>query len=180
MSANSSTRSAPLQRRKLVCPSCNTANETGARFCDRCGTPLPTSSGSICPQCRTLNLLGDKFCEQCGTPLPQPAYLIIIEIGVRISLFAEDNDVIIGRSDALSGVAPDIDLGAYNAESFGVSRRHVQITRRNDEIWIQDLNSVNLTYINSQRLAPNQPQRLKDGDTVHLGRLAMKAVIGEK
>lgn len=161
-------------RRRVACPVCGTANETGARFCDHCGNPLPNSIGSICPACHTLNLLGDPFCEQCGTALPPTVYLVVTDIGARVNLFYSDEDsIIIGRSDPLSGVAPDIDLSLFNAEALGVSRRHVRLTRRGNEIWIEDLNSINLTYINNQRLTPNQPQRLTDGDLLHLGKLAL-------
>jgi hypothetical protein len=168
--ANTATSS----RRRLVCPNCKTANDSGARFCDHCGTPLPTSIGSICPNCQTLNLLGDPFCEQCGTPLPPIVYLVVTDNGVRVSLFhGDDESLVIGRSDPLSGTAPDIDLHPFNAEAFGVSRRHVRLTRRGDQIWIEDLKSINLTYINNQRLLPDQPQPLKDGDLLHLGRIAL-------
>lgn len=153
---------------------CNTANESGARFCDHCGTPLPNPIGSICPNCHTLNLLGDLFCEQCGTPLPSIVYLVVTDNGARVNLFHSDEDsIVIGRSDPLSGTAPDIDLNPFNAEAFGISRRHVRLTRRADQIWIEDLKSINLTYVNNQRLAPSEPQQLNDGDLLHLGRLAL-------
>jgi hypothetical protein len=157
-----------------MCPACGTANEPGARFCDHCGTPLPSSIGSICPTCHTLNLLGDLFCEQCGTALPPMVYLVVTDNGARVSLFHGDEDsIVIGRSDPLSGTAPDIDLSPFNAEAFGVSRRHVRLTRRDDQVWIEDLNSINLTYVNNQRLMPEQSQPLNNGDLLHLGRLAL-------
>lgn len=47
------------------CPSCGHTLRMRARFCDRCGTPLPTR----CPHCsRTLRPKA-KFCDGCGTPL---------------------------------------------------------------------------------------------------------------
>ena len=161
-------------RRRLTCPACNTLNEINARFCDHCGQPLPNSIGSICPNCRTLNLLGDPFCEQCGTPMPSTAYLIVTDLGTRVSLFHADEDsIIIGRAEPLSGIAPDIDLTPFEAESFGVSRRHARLTRRDQHVFIEDLHSINLTYVNNQRLTPDQPQQLNDGDLLHLGRLAL-------
>ncbi|HZY44801.1 MAG TPA: FHA domain-containing protein [Anaerolineae bacterium] len=163
-----------VQRRRWVCSVCSTFNEPGARFCDHCGTPLPNSIGSICPNCRTLNLLGDSFCEQCGTALTHSPYLIITDSGQHVNLFHGDEDsIVIGRSDPLSGVAPDIDLNPFGAEAAGVSRRHIRLTRRDDQIWLEDLNSINLTYINNQRLTPDRPQALNDGDLLHLGRLLL-------
>jgi len=52
-----------------------------------------------------------------------------------------------------------------------VSRRHARLTPRADAYWLEDLNSVNLTYLNDQRLAPDRPVRLKDGDLLRLGQL---------
>jgi hypothetical protein len=163
-----------VQRRRRVCTVCNTFNEPGARFCDHCGAPLPNSIGSICPTCRTLNLLGDPFCEQCGTALTHISYLIVTNSGQRVNLFhSDENSIVIGRSEPLSGVAPDIDLNSFGAEAAGVSRRHARLTRRADQIMIEDLNSINLTYINNQRLTPDRPQLLNDGDLLHLGRLLL-------
>jgi pSer/pThr/pTyr-binding forkhead associated (FHA) protein len=79
--------------------------------------------------------------------------------------------VVIGRADALSGVFPDVDLSPYGAEAAGISRQHARLTLKDDQYWIEDLNSVNLTYLNDQRLTPDRPVRLKDGDLIRLGRL---------
>jgi hypothetical protein len=164
----------PRLRRAASCEVCGAAVPSGARFCDHCGNPLSNSIGAICPQCRTLNLLGDAFCETCGTPLPLTPYLVATESGQRLNLFAEDQlTLIVGRADPLSGVLPDVDLNAYGAEAAGVSRRHVRLTHQGDQYWIEDLNSVNLTYLNNQRLTPDRPQPLKDGDLIRLGQLLL-------
>ncbi len=50
----------------MTCPSCGTANPTGARFCVECGTRL----ASGCPNCgSTTNPDGARFCATCGTRL---------------------------------------------------------------------------------------------------------------
>jgi membrane protease subunit (stomatin/prohibitin family) len=51
----------------IICPSCNTSNPAGARFCNNCGTKL---TGTIkCPTCGTENPAGAKFCSNDGTKL---------------------------------------------------------------------------------------------------------------
>src|SRR5512147_1725007 len=53
----------------IYCPSCGTANRDGSRFCNECGTKLPTVTSSLCPTCGTLNPPHSLFCEKCGTRL---------------------------------------------------------------------------------------------------------------
>jgi len=47
------------------CPQCKSAYSEGARFCSRCGAPLPRR----CPACGTLNSEGGKYCTGCGVAL---------------------------------------------------------------------------------------------------------------
>jgi len=52
----------------IICPSCNTSNPAGAKFCNSCGTKL--TAGTIkCPTCGTENPAGAKFCSNDGTKL---------------------------------------------------------------------------------------------------------------
>ncbi len=53
----------------IYCPSCGTANRDGSRFCNECGTKLPTLTSSLCPTCGTPNPPHSLFCEKCGTRL---------------------------------------------------------------------------------------------------------------
>src|SRR5512136_246634 len=70
----------------IYCPSCGTANRDGSRFCNECGTKLPTLTSSLCPACGTPNPPNSLFCEKCGARLiaslaeepeaPAPASLV--------------------------------------------------------------------------------------------------------
>ncbi len=53
----------------IYCPSCGTANRDGSRFCNECGTKLPTMTSSLCPTCGTPNPPHTIFCEKCGARL---------------------------------------------------------------------------------------------------------------
>jgi len=53
----------------VYCPGCGTANRDGSRFCNACGTKLPTMTSSLCPTCGTPNPPHSLFCEKCGTRL---------------------------------------------------------------------------------------------------------------
>ncbi len=82
-------------------------------------------------------------------------------------------EFIIGREDAASNVSPDIDLLEHGGEEGGVSRRHARIFVQDNQIFIEDLNSTNYTYVNQQMLVPEQPHPLNDGDEIQLGRVKL-------
>ncbi|MBC7292831.1 MAG: zinc-ribbon domain-containing protein, partial [Thermoleophilia bacterium] len=45
------------------CPKCGSANASGARFCQQCGTSLLAGK---CSGCGAELSAGTKFCAQCG------------------------------------------------------------------------------------------------------------------
>jgi len=53
----------------MKCPNCQTENETGAKFCNECGTKLEIA----CPECGKNNRPGSKFCNDCGYNLTKPS-----------------------------------------------------------------------------------------------------------
>ena len=52
----------------MKCPSCQSENETGAKFCNECGAKLEIA----CPECGKPNRPGSKFCNECGHNLTLP------------------------------------------------------------------------------------------------------------
>jgi pSer/pThr/pTyr-binding forkhead associated (FHA) protein len=83
-------------------------------------------------------------------------------------------EVNIGRLDPLSNSFPDIDLTNYGALKKGVSRRHVKIVRRGNQVLIEDLGSINGTLLNREKLTPYFPQALNSGDELQLGKLTLR------
>ncbi|MGC4806421.1 FHA domain-containing protein [Micromonospora sp. DT233] len=71
-------------------------------------------------------------------------------------------EVRLGRADDLGEIA--VRLGAHG----NVSRQHALAWVENDELYVQDLNSTNGTYVNDRRLDPHTRQRLFDGDELRL------------
>jgi pSer/pThr/pTyr-binding forkhead associated (FHA) protein len=76
---------------------------------------------------------------------------------------------IIGRVDNKSSYTPDIDLTPHNALQKGLSRRHAALVRYQGMVHILDLSSVNGTFLNGQRLAPEVPQLIRTGDKIRFG-----------
>jgi len=82
-------------------------------------------------------------------------------------------EFIVGREDAVSQSFPDVDLAPYDGEDAGVSRLHAKLVLSGTQWMIEDLDSTNYTYVNNQKLRPDTPRPLKDGDQLRLGRFAL-------
>jgi pSer/pThr/pTyr-binding forkhead associated (FHA) protein len=74
-------------------------------------------------------------------------------------------------ADAKDDGNPDLDLAPFGAAEQGVSRRHAAMRRGEDTLTLVDFGSTNGTYLNGQRLIPNQPRVLRDGDEIRVARL---------
>lgn len=83
------------------------------------------------------------------------------------------DQVVLGRVDTASGVFPDVDLTPYGGLESGVGRRHLRLSLWQGQVFAEDLNSTNGTFINGQRLAPQTQQALNNGDELRLGALAL-------
>jgi len=98
--------------------------------------------------------------------------VLSIEDGGTIEL-PLSKEVVLGRLDASRAIFPDVDLTAEGGIEKGISRRHARISRRAGQVFIEDLNSLNGTFLNAIRLVPELPYPLKDGDRVQLGKMIL-------
>ena len=58
----------------VTCPSCQTVQQAGGKFCASCGSALPPPAGH-CAACGVDNVANARFCAGCGQPLgPQPVH----------------------------------------------------------------------------------------------------------
>lgn len=78
-------------------------------------------------------------------------------------------EVLIGRSDPVQDIFPDVDLAPYEGERRGVSRRHARIERDVHGIYLIDLNSTNYSFLNRIKIQAGQRYPIKDGDEIRLG-----------
>lgn len=187
-----------------TCPNCQAVVPAAAAFCDQCGSPLGNEGvpvitlREVCPNCQAAVGVEDQFCDQCGAALPtasgfpqspqRPAEassatshdappgprLLIQPNGTVVALAPNQDAYVIGREDPASSSYPDIDLVPFGGEEGGVSRRHAQITCRDGQFFIEDLNSVNYTFVNKRKIAVGVAHPLRDGDEIRLGRVMMR------
>jgi FHA domain len=104
--------------------------------------------------------------------------LSIIRGGRRGQEFElESGNNLVGRWDPETGAFPEVDLDADDPEAK-VSRKHALIRIDASKITIEDIGSLNGTYVNRQpRLQPGSPLDLKDGDEIIIGKTFLKLSI---
>jgi pSer/pThr/pTyr-binding forkhead associated (FHA) protein len=98
--------------------------------------------------------------------------LIIPETDVRFDLRGLAK-VLIGRTDLAKDVLPEVDLTPHGGELGGVSRRHAIIAPRGEQWFVEDLDSMNGTWLNNRRLTPGAARPLGHGDRLRFGRVVM-------
>jgi pSer/pThr/pTyr-binding forkhead associated (FHA) protein len=103
--------------------------------------------------------------------------LVLADTNAPITLSGSDQYVI-GREDAEAGIFPDLDLTLSGGQEAGMSRRHALLSYRDGVYWIEDLNSVNYTFVNGVRLEPGRPHPLRDGDEIEFGKLRTRFYVG--
>lgn len=84
------------------------------------------------------------------------------------------SQALVGRGDPVSKFYPDVDLGPHGALDQGVGRRHARIFVQGGQVMIEDLDSVNGTLVNGQKVLPHQSRVLSDGDQITLGRMLLR------
>ncbi len=89
----------------------------------------------------------------------------------------EDGNNLIGRWDPETGSFPEVDLDADDPEAK-ISRKHALTRIENGKITVEDIGSLNGTYVNrGQRLQPGSPADIKNGDEVIIGKTFLKLVV---
>jgi hypothetical protein len=189
--------SLPEQEPGRRCPNCGVYQGPGVWFCESCGADLdtgkpgPLSSGtgplselSVRRYTRRFDNLEPET-RPVESHIKPPTHsntvsftndsVLSIEIAdfdtPIVLVIRHNQSLTIGRGDpALKQI--DIDLTPYNGQVQGISRHHAAIGRRGSRLYLWDLGSINGTYLNQDRLEPDQRYQLHDGDEILLGQLA--------
>ena len=166
----------------FACPACGYRNHEGALFCDACGAYFHTG-GPLATN--ALDAGKESQPGPSGFPQPVPAAsgantVLILASGdgrVRFVVDARRKTALLGRSDRKSRLVVDVDLTGENGQAFGISRRQARAHFSNGSYMLEDLESLNGTYINGRKLRPYLPEVVHDGDEIRLGSLSLRASI---
>ena len=93
---------------------------------------------------------------------------------VQYPLYAGKN--YLGRTD---DKPVDIDLDDQEApDRIWTSRQHAVVTFENGRLTLEDLNSLNGTFVNRQRVHPGQVRDLHENDVIQVGTVHLKVLFG--
>ena len=140
------------------CPECGFQNLEAAQYCEKCGAlliPDDASGGET-----TLSIAPGQDDESRPSIVPAEGMAIIVRSGggrAGEAYVLERDRLTIGRS-------PEADVFL---DDVTVSRRHAVLSRQGVGFSIEDLGSLNGTFVNRRRV---DSQRLEDGDEVQIGK----------
>ena len=149
----------------LHCPDCGFVNPDGENYCQRCGHFLgggaPTQEHSGEPTTATYRVgeTGELIPIDLDDAAAHGPVLVIRSGGGRVGeSFPLDGDrMTIGRR-------PDSDIFL---DDVTVSRDHALLVRRGGDLYLDDLGSLNGSYVNRRRI---ESHRLEDGDELQIGK----------
>jgi FHA domain len=166
-----------------ICNNCQSKQFDGTIFCSECGASMAPSTRRE----TTMSLGQPRSTDELASQpisVPDPASasggpkitLRIMNSGRRINLDIGD-DLLIGRKDNSRGIFPDIDLGLDGGYDAGVSRRHAILAHKQNIYTVEDLGSSNGTFINGQRVEPQTPTPIENGDEIKCGTLLIRVEL---
>ena len=144
----------------IYCPECGFQNLESAHYCSRCGALLVTDGE---PDETTQTFSADELHDERGDLLDElgiegPALVIRSGGGRTGETFALD------RPQTTIGRSPECDIFL---DDVTVSRRHAVVARGDDGFTIEDLGSLNGTFLNRSRIENGV---LENGDELQIGK----------
>ena len=163
----------------IRCPFCNVSYVYNTLFCTECGYYLlekedretdPLDTGKFGPRTHPKDE-GENHFSSASTAELQ-AIRLKIGKGREIEILP-DRVIHIGRIDPSLDVFPEVDLTTHTPAK-SISRRHARIVTKDDTVYVEDLGSINGTYLNGRVLNAYLPEPLSDGDILQLGELLIE------
>src|SRR5712692_3525331 len=124
-----------------------------------------------CPVCHTSNPPGDRWCQDCGFLLTSQAPESLempSASGPRLLLDGREFELRQG-ANSIGRVGADVLVPDPT-----VSRHHATLTIDENGAWLEDVGSTNGTSVNGSPLPAGTRSRVKDGDTLKMGSVAVK------
>lgn len=134
--------------------------------------PAPTVQTNVSPTSQTIPArkpIVPKPANQAAFDPNAVWGILTFGDGKEVKLSGER--ALVGRADHdIGGLNPEVDLSNMQG-SDTVSRIHATIEHIGSTYTLTDLNSTNSTRINGKRLEPDKATPIKDGDTLHFGKV---------
>ena len=162
------------------CPHCDHLNRPGVLVCENCDRRMVGRPDSTI---QLRDLTGKRQTTGSYPEFDDPAednllHLQIANAPMSVKIDPQQQ-TILGRANPNRPQQPDVDLSAFKALEHGVSSVHAMIDTHDGKIVIADLGSANGTFINGERLQPNDMHVLHNGDEIRLGKLKARVYFRE-
>lgn len=161
---------------KVVCPKCGKSNPKNEAICYSCGELL-SADRSLYATRTIIDGDGAIKDDYFGSDSVLILQVHGTEETFRIQPQKSSHEIIIGRNTQNSPVMPDVDLSSVKADEMGVSRMHLGLRydAKHQSINIYDMGSANGSFLNEQRIHPQEVRILHHGDALRLGALILVA-----
>ena len=166
----------------IRCNDCGADHLLGSLFCLECGQTLvgmgsePTFNLGITSPFAKPNPSLAKLNVKRAERTYKHIVFFIPSSGRQVKLGLH-SEIQIGRSDPTRDYKPRLDLTADSRSEHGVSRSHALVQLAKNGIVVIDLNSTNGTLLNRNKMTPEVPYPLKNGDELHLGHLLIRIFL---
>ncbi|MBN1200410.1 MAG: FHA domain-containing protein [Anaerolineae bacterium] len=160
---------------KQVCENCGRSNAENELYCISCGHILLAGLKALAIPTQHLQdgqFLEPQLCWGTAYFGDQSVLRIRIHHTGQWIQTPYRIECILGR--AAGDYIPDVDLTPYGAVKLGVSRKHVKLIRQSATVMVQDLGSINGTFLNGDKLVSHQPRVLRNADELCLGRMVLR------
>jgi hypothetical protein len=150
----------------VYCPECGFQNPEAANYCSKCGALLVKDEGGTeTTQTYTPEEIADEDGPLDEIAAEGPALVVRSGGGRAGEYFSPQGDrTTIGRS-------PDNDIFL---DDVTVSRKHAVLVQSAGELKIEDLGSLNGTFVNRRRI--DSATRLESGDEVQIGKYRLSFI----
>ena len=150
----------------VYCPECGFQNPESANYCSKCGALLAKDEGGAeTTQTYTPEEITDEEGPLDDIAAEGPALVVRSGGGRAGEHFIPQGDrTTIGRS-------PDNDIFL---DDVTVSRKHAVVLQSGGELRIEDLGSLNGTFVNRRRI--DAATRLESGDEVQIGKYRLSFI----
>lgn len=110
-----------------------------------------------------------------GPAVTRDAGALVLEMNVagHRTVRTVECDSVLGRTDVERDDAPELEFDRDDA----VSRRHARISVRHGRFLLQDLNSLNGTWLNGRKLPSGSDVPLQPGDEIEIGERSVLRVL---
>ncbi len=139
----------------MKCPKCKKEVKKEVKVCPQCGSQLEDDTLILSPS----DIEGEEIEVK---PIISEKFLLLVKkgpgAGAHFSL--DKSELVLGRDPSSDIFLNDIT----------VSRKHAKLTINPSEVILEDLGSLNGTYVNGERM---EQTKLKDRDEIQIGKFKL-------